>query len=153
MKFEINDTETKKNPNSLRKLLFDIIQYKYDGNVSEAARFILKSYVERYGIGTKTERSIRAHIKDIIEDRRYIEYWHLEAFAQMMQVPAGLLLIFSRMRSEGGAADHANARIIRDGVSDAMLRTNFYEPLDVSVLDDWAESLRPLQTQFYFRLE
>lgn len=144
--FSQKSDKEKRNPNSLRKLFIDIINEKFDGNISRAARWIENNFPNNYGVLDKSHRTIRGQISEIVNDIRYIEYWHIEAFARMVGVPAGMLLIFSRFRSEvSGDSSLTNARSIRDALHRAMSRTNFSDELHVGVLEEWADSIKNYQ--------
>jgi len=74
-----------------------------------------------------------------------LKYWHLEAFAKQVGVPTGLLLIFSRLRSnrDKGLIDE-NARILR-ALREFAERTKPDDPFEIDALFGWAETLGELE--------
>lgn len=137
----------KKNPNSLRRLFVDILNYKFDGNLTRAADEIKRRYAIRYGIQGRSPRTFRRHLGEIVADSRRIEYWDIEVFANIMGVTSGQLLLFSRLRSDSG--DHLTCSVIENGTSLGLkrivLRLAEGEPLDVELLDEWSDLMSELQ--------
>ena len=105
------------NSNSLRTLLFDVIERDYDGSTRDAAqrfRQLLKQSRDR--------RKFRMHGKGlspwslsrVCDDDTPITFAQLDALAHHVEMPMGLVLLFSRIRSEVESArgDITDARKI-----------------------------------------
>ena len=98
----------RKNPLALRQLIFDVITEDHAGDISEAAKALHKKVPNK-------ERRKYHYLSDnmllkILRDENHLKYAHLEMVARGQDIPTGLLLLFSRLRSEvaktnrGGAA-------------------------------------------------
>jgi hypothetical protein len=94
----VQDHTKRKNPKSLRKVLYDIVLHNFDGDLHIAAtqlqQSISKNKLRNFGINITSET-----IYDIIQDRSHIKYAHLDAFAQYLNIPVGIILIYSRFLS------------------------------------------------------
>lgn len=147
LKFVESPVSIKKNPNSLRRLFVDILNYKFDGNITRAAEEIKRRYAIRYGIQGRAPRTFRRHLTEIVTDRRRIEYWDIEVFANIMGVTSGQLLLFSRLRSDSG--DRLTCSIIENGTSLGLKRIVLHmaegQPLDVELLDEWSDLMSELE--------
>lgn len=90
---------TKLNPNSLRFLLGFLLVAQFQGNRSLA----VKSMKDVGGVYASTrpdrddKRMNNKVMGAILNDETYITYWHIEAFARQFRLPAGAILILSRV--------------------------------------------------------
>ncbi|TRL37581.1 hypothetical protein FM996_02135 [Methylosinus sporium] len=93
----VEDDKERKNPQSLRRVLYDILMSEpYNGDLEIAAQDLRKAAKIRKNRDLKTKISQNI-LYDIANDRIHIKYGHLDAFAQKMFIPAGLLLVYSRI--------------------------------------------------------
>lgn len=98
----------RKNPLALRQLVFDIIFEDHDSNISKAAEALHKKIPEN-------ERRKYHYLSDnillkILRDEIHLKYPHLEMVARSLDIPTGLLLLFSRLRSEVAKTNRGGAR-------------------------------------------
>ena len=105
------------NSNSLRRLLFDVVVHDFKGNSRDAAARFRKLLRD-----SRDRRKFRMHgkglsawtLRRVIDDVAPINYNLLDALAHHLEMPMGLLLIYSRVRSETETArgDISEARKI-----------------------------------------
>lgn len=91
----------KKNPNSLRFLIADIIRLFHKGNQGVAAKEFAK-YGGRYIAAKEGHPNKTMNLKalyEILKDEDYVQYWHLESISRSVGVPAGALLFLSKAYS------------------------------------------------------
>ena len=99
----------KKNPNSIRLLFGTIINELFEGNIKKASAALRKmggkyrSNAQRKEYKSFTEKSLHG----ILEDEDFINYWHLESAARLLEVPTGVLLIISRLMACKRSGDQA----------------------------------------------
>lgn len=144
--FERKPDESKRNPNSLRNVINLIVNDIHGSSMEEAVRKF-SIYGHPYG-GTSDEqkRLNRKALKSIHDDETYITYWHIEAIAESLRLPTGVLLLFSRMfanaRNENEGTDEQgnekNLRLI-SGLRAICDNYDPDEPLDVETLEKWSE--------------
>lgn len=136
-------TKEKRNPISIRKLFFDIIEHRFFGNKNYAARE-LKKFVE---LNTNTETIYRnkkltpTMISRINSDELYIQYWHLELMARYLDIPLGMILLYTRMQSNirnNSDGVQENQQILRtlSRISEKEMHAN---SLDFKNLEEWSE--------------
>lgn len=105
------------NSNSLRRLLFDVVVHDFDGNSRDAAARFRKLLRD-----SRDRRKFRMHgkglsawtLRRVIDDAAPINFNLLDALAHHLEMPMGLLLLYSRIRSETETArgDISEARKI-----------------------------------------
>ena len=83
------------NPQSLCDLINEVVQKRFAGNISEAAATFDKARNKKR---MQFEFSRNA-LTQIIENKQKITYLHLEMIADYLQIPAGVFLLFSRIRA------------------------------------------------------
>ena len=84
------------NPQSLCDLINEVVQKRFAGNISEAAATFDKARNKKR---MQFEFSRNA-LTQIIENKQKITYLHLEMIADYLQIPAGVFLLFSRIRAD-----------------------------------------------------
>jgi len=98
--FVISNADEKLNPNVIRRLLFDIVHEMFGGNLLKMARTIKSRGYLRYRKQNLAERTLTDHIKKLLDDEKRFEYWHIEIMANLIGVPAGVILIYTRIQSD-----------------------------------------------------
>ncbi len=106
---EVKDLE-KKNPNSLRFVVGHVINFFFDG-ARNAAVEAMRRVSGKYA-SDRPNPAVKIMTEDalgiFLHDDDHVEYWHIEAIAKSINLPAGALLLISRTYS-----------LIRDGNQDA----------------------------------
>lgn len=114
---ETKDHGERRNPKSIRKLIYDVIRSDFDGNCNEAAA-VFES-VRKYHKNRKYKTSVTAESYYlIVHDKQSARYMHLEAIAIYLKVPVGLLLLYSRLTAEQNEDTDPHLRVI--GMLDAL---------------------------------
>lgn len=86
----------KRNPNSLTSLIREISFEQFGGNIQRTAEGLSDVRPERlYDVSALTPGQVDA----IFNSRSHIKYYQLEAFANVVGVPTGILLLVSRLKS------------------------------------------------------
>ena len=114
----------KLNPDSLRRMFFDIIQEYYDGDLVEAAHD-LNNRQRLYRLNSQSRSKFTPQmIEKILTDTMYISYWHLEAFSSKLGVPIGVFLLVSRMCSNISK----DCPELNKGVLESLLSFSYWHP-------------------------
>jgi hypothetical protein len=84
------------NPQSLRRVLYELTRERMDHNLAVVARELKAALRTRHG------RTLHSTLSDeslynILSDITHIKYYHLEAYARKLQIPVGLIVFFSRL--------------------------------------------------------
>ncbi|KRB80935.1 hypothetical protein ASE00_18175 [Sphingomonas sp. Root710] len=104
------------NPESIRRLFYDTIHQQFGGNVRKAvtefADILKRSEnflkFRRHKIGISEDSLYK-----LTKDKQLVSYTQLDALAQHHKVPLGLLLIFTRLRSEISSGDGDHERLVK----------------------------------------
>lgn len=91
----------RKNPNSLRFVIGLVIIAFHKGQQALAVDHF-KKYSGKYSAGAKSKDFKHMNVKalsEIINDKDYAAYWHLEAIASSMPLPTGAFLLVTRLFS------------------------------------------------------
>lgn len=94
--------EEQRNPYTLRCLLTEITNGLAGGNHTKMSHRLISALKEshhhrpgrNYGIGFN-----RQHLGKVHRDTTHITYYLLEAYAEVLKMPTGILLLFSRLKS------------------------------------------------------
>ena len=89
----------KKNPNSMRFLFGVILKFYFAGMQSRAVKKMQQlgsRFINEKDAAERKEMTQDA-MTDIIKDRIFIHYWHIEAFAHVIDLPTGALLSLSHL--------------------------------------------------------
>jgi hypothetical protein len=99
-KFKIvTDPRDRRNPQSLRKTLYDITSKLYEENLPAFAEMLRRALRTRMGRSLKASFSAESIYSILSVDRTHLKYFHLESFARHLNIPASLILFYSRLRS------------------------------------------------------
>ena len=103
---------TKMNPNSLRFLFGAIIKFYFAGMQSRAVKRMqqLRSRFIHEKDEEQRKKMTPDAMTEILKDRVFIHYWHIEAFSHSIGLPTGALLSLSHLLS-----------LVRDGERDAAV--------------------------------
>jgi hypothetical protein len=91
----------KKNPNSLRFLFGAILKFYFAGMQSRAVKKMQQlssRFINEKDLAERKEMTPDA-MTEILKDRVFIHYWHIEAFAHAIGLPTGALLSLSHLLS------------------------------------------------------
>jgi hypothetical protein len=94
----VPNTHDRRNPQSVRKTLYDITTALYNNNLPEFADSLRLALRTRMGRSLKSSFSSEG-IYGLLIDRTHIKYYHLESYARLIGVPVSLILLYSRMTS------------------------------------------------------
>lgn len=102
----------KKNPNSIRFLFGAILKFYFAGMQSRAVKQMqqLGSRFINEKDDAERKKMTQDAMTEILMDRVFIHYWHVEAFAHVIRLPTGALLSLSHLLS-----------LVREGKSDAAV--------------------------------
>lgn len=98
----------KLNPNSIRKLLWDVYEANFESD-AEAAIALNKHCKFSWGGGVSFTPGM---LRKLLDDKTMLKYWHIQAFADYLGIPSGMLLLFSRLRSNAERGATADTRRI-----------------------------------------
>ncbi|MGE0677204.1 hypothetical protein [Pseudolabrys sp.] len=137
---EIKSKE-RRNPQTIRRLIYDILKQYFDGNLHVAATRLNKNRVAHKGRNYKTQIS-QEGLYSVSRDRQWIKYLLLEALAIELKVPVSVLLFYTRLRSEQEERDNGTrARAMIKGfsavVSDAKRKMESSHRFDFNDLREW----------------
>lgn len=114
---ETKDHSERRNPKSIRKLIYDVIRSDFEGDCNKAAlKFeeVRKAHKNR---NYKTSVTAESYYR-IVHDKQSARYMHLEAIAIYLKVPVGLLLLYSRLTAEQNEDNEPRLRVM--GMLDAL---------------------------------
>lgn len=98
---QFTDDTRKWNPNSLRFLIGFMMNLRFNGERLAADEYFSRvpsAYRhEKDELGNKTLNN--KSIGDILNDNTHIYYWQIECFARLFDMPAGAMLLLSRVLS------------------------------------------------------
>ncbi len=145
---EPSETGAKRVPNSLREVLFLILNDQYGGTATKLRPFLEAAYVKYHPTGKnvpqKLEHDYISRIEDGLSD---LPYWQIEAFAAASGLPAGVLLLFSRFRSNVRPSPdrernvEENQKIIF-ALREILDSLNPEADFDETLLRDWTDQFR-----------
>lgn len=135
-KFPTVPEAERRNPQSIRELIFYIVKRDFEGSIAEAAEAFdqHKSRKKRKGFNITSDS-----LYNIIKDRALIRYYQLEAIANYLKIPVFVLLLFTRAVSDSKERNLDSLRSIRmfceflsgDGIADEIT---------VADIDRWQNS-------------
>ncbi len=110
--------EKRKTPDSLRLLLHDLICDRFERNpnvASEGLREILKQDKEPVEFRVNPKAIWDSSFLGVVKGRQQISYSQMDAMARAFGIPMGLMLLFSRARSDVSKTKHAGEalRVLR----------------------------------------
>lgn len=134
----------KKNPNSIRRLFFDLVDQEFRGNQKFAAYSLTKFADTQLEGDTTNYRRLpitREILNRINQDAVYIQYWHLELIARYLKLPLGIILLFTRMQSnvdkkDGDLENQRISRFLRN-ISDELDKSD--NAIDYAMLKKWSK--------------
>ena len=93
----------RKMPDSLRHLLHDLICDRFERKPNVAAeqfRSLLRRANEQRDFRTRSQAISASSLLHVVKGRQQISYSLMDAMAQTLHIPAGLMLLFTRARSD-----------------------------------------------------
>jgi hypothetical protein len=123
-KFKKIEPDERRNPASLRRLIFDLIYNAYGRSSTHAAETLSALLRQAKGKHAFRRSFGGESLYKVVIDRQTVSYRQLDAMALHYKMPLGLLLLFSRIRSEVEAADDhhiGEARRILSAVRAALV--------------------------------
>ncbi|MCQ0990555.1 hypothetical protein [Jiella marina] len=111
-KVKISAETKKKNPNSLRFIIAHLIKFYFDSRIDIASKEISKFggiYVSNKSGHPPKKMNVKA-LSEITSDEDYIYYWHLESISKSVGIPAGALLLLSKVYSLERDGNHESAK-------------------------------------------
>jgi hypothetical protein len=84
------------NPQSLRRVLYDLTTKKFDHNLKVTASELKAALRTRHGRTLHSTLS-KESLFNILSDRTHIKYYHLEAYARKLGIPVSLIVLYSRL--------------------------------------------------------
>lgn len=134
------------NPQSLRKILYELTLRQFDRNLSRAASELKSALRTRRGRTLHSTLSGES-LFNILSDRTHIKYYHLEAYARQLKIPVSLIVLYSRLTANqhdgtphlNGAMLAAFSRIVQDASTMLTKRQGDPELFKIDDLLRWIE--------------
>lgn len=133
-----HEKDDKLNPNTLLGVLWDICRYRGFRTYQEAAD-VLASEAE-LSWSRRRMGLTGGVLREIFSQDTPIKYWQLEACARQAGVPTGLLLMFSRLRSNSRKGRIKENEKILSLLGEIAL-TKPDDTFQIETLYEWAEQL------------
>jgi hypothetical protein len=132
--------EERKTPDSLRLLLHDLICERFERNpyvASERLREILKKDKEPVEFRVSPKALWDSSFLSVLQGRQQISYSQMDAMARAFDIPMGLMLLFSRARSDVRKTKHAGEalRVLRAASAAIALLENMLGERDNGPLE------------------
>jgi hypothetical protein len=144
--FKIVPDAQRLNPQTIRRMIHDIVVNEFENNLQLAAAELVKGRREYKNRNYKSGISGEG-LYQLITDRHWIRYHQLEAFAIQRGVPISLLLFYTRLvadqgESEGRQKVQRLLRGFRRVLDDAQSKFRNGSPFGYADLVRWTENYK-----------